>query len=302
MRHLPLILLILLFFGSCQNGQPLAEDEKNGCSLKLYMEPESPMTGNEIHLYYEIKGRGYSEILYPKPQSPFGGLEILSWETHETGAEMVLLPLKAGEYSLPGLSFFLDGEESFSLQLPEVQLSIPSQLSPDSSLQDASSPVRIGLMRSWQWVLLFSLILLVLILLFVFFFHRTRKNRSFMKVSRELELRIERIDWDSVSQEEQARALYRNISYEIRYFCDKVFYTRSLEKTSGEFQGELLNLPVLRQVLKPWFIEFWNRADKVKYAAETVSRDLQEEDIKQALALLKDIQRYQKEREEYESA
>lgn len=302
MKPLVLVLLVLLSMWSCKNGQVIEKVEKNGYTLKLFMEPENPIAGTEIHLHYQILGRGYREIFYPEPQNPFGKLEVISWDTQKNGAELTLLPLKAGEYNLPGLSFFLDGEEALTLQLSEFNLNIPSQLGPDSILMVADNSIRIGFLRTWQWIVFICVFIVICVLIYALIFHSLYKKKKFQKLSRELDLRLDQISWESLLEKEEPRVLYLNISYEIRYFCDRVFYTHSLEKTSREFQGDLLNLPVIRQSIKPWFIDFCNRADRVKYAADSVSRENQEEDVRQARALLKEIQRYQKEREEYESA
>lgn len=302
MKHIWYILVIIFALTACRNRGPLLEESKNGITLSLYMEPEEPLAGNEIHLRYRIQGRGYEEIRYPQVHEDFGGMQVLDWVKDDKGAELILLPMNAGEYSLPGISFFLIGEESFDLHLPDYTLTVPSQLTAESSLKEADKPVTIGWLRSWQWALLASGFILLSVLLFYFFFYSHRKKKHYRKLSEELDLRLSNLNLPDIYQKQGIRSLYRTASFEIRYFCDKVFNTRTLEKTSGEFQSEILTLPVLRQAIKPWFIEFCQRSDRVKYAAATVLQEEVERDLEQSLSLLKDIQRYQKERESYESA
>lgn len=290
------ILFLSLTFLSCSKQMELLQQDEGNLSLVLSRADRVWNPGVEEVLYFRLKGSNHLELRFPP--SSMENVEISPWEPSSKGGTLRVTALKGGVYTFPELKFST-GESDF-ITLPEWKFRVESLASEGEDIRPDRGAFRLGLLKSWQWALL---LFFLFVLLGIFLFISYQKKQKALLESR-LSLRLERElasykKSDPLSVKE-GREFYLELTALLRHFLDRVYHLETSGATREEFLPVMLGLRLFRSTEHPWLIQFWEKADRIKFAALKNSPEERKEDYRKLLKILENIISVQKEKEVHE--
>jgi len=300
-KHWLFISILTVLFFSCNYDSKIITEKKTGeYTLVVEQTPIDPLPGNRIRLDFRFTGKRPKAIVYPQ-LSEIQGLEPLTWDKHKNGATLELLAKTGGEYTIPEISFLLDTVNQIELSIPSWIISIPKLATENSEWAENSPFIHMGLLKTWQWLVVILILLLSGLLIFYFFIYKRNKQQKPLLLSQKMDQYRSKLDLGQYIENKNPHGFYLELTGALRFFIDHLFKINSTEQTSSEYLPQFLNLPVFKKTEHPWLIELVDRADSAKYANDETSIDKMLQDKEQAESLFANLIQYQKDRESYET-
>jgi len=295
-RVLCLILLAGTFL-SCGKDLVITRVDEGDASLIVSRKDRPWNPGVEEMLNFRLKGGSGNLELRFQPEG-VENMEIAPYEPQDGGGTLSVTVLKGGSYTFPELKFLADGDLYFTV--PEWDFEVNALAGESGEMRPDSGPLTMGLLKTWQWALIVFLLAIAVLLFFFIRYRRKQKeaeeSRLSVRLAAELNAYRESQPLDRLS----GRDFYLELTALMRHFLDRVYHLGTSGATREEFLPVMLGLSLFRSTEHPWLISFWEKADRIKFAALENDRKEREDDLRKLLKILEEILSVQKEKELHE--
>lgn len=196
--------------------------------------------------------------------------ELIAWETGS-----YLTPI----YQVDAV--FKDSTKNFSISTKRLSFSVASVLT-DSSIKEfrpIKSPVPIKRIIPFR-LIFFILVIIVSLIAFTLIFRKREKSiyikEKYIEKKDPKNLALERLN--NLKVDGLAKDFYAELSHLTREYIENTYFIRTLEMTTGEI-AENKNLIQIDEVQLKLWIDFLQKADKVKYAKELYTVEKMKRDM-----------------------
>ena len=196
--------------------------------------------------------------------------ELIAWDTGT-----YLTPI----YQVDAV--FKDSTKNFSISTKRLSFSVASVLT-DSSIKEfrpIKSPVPIKRIIPFR-LIFFILVIIVSLIAFTLIFRKREKSiyikEKYIEKKDPKNLALERLN--NLKVDGLAKDFYAELSHLTREYIENTYFIRTLEMTTGEI-AENKNLIQIDEVQLKLWIDFLQKADKVKYAKELYTVEKMKRDM-----------------------
>ena len=294
MRKIFLVLTVLSLL-SC-SGQDTSLNQKirgeGNRSLSLTAGPEEVWVGVPFTVELRMKGEKDDDVLFPTIEQDFlpEGLILKDCHVDDNQLTLTVSAEKAGSYAIPPLNVLFDnGSGGVELLTRPVEFDVVSLVGEgQEEMADITPALSIGFLTRGQIALAAGLILLIGLFLFWLLYWRRRvKIIPPEPVWTILEREIGLLQNDAALLEGEGDEFYdRSVSL-VKKALDGVYGEKTGERTREEFMADLLHSSRYEGDLKAWFVNFFERADMVRFARTGFSRDTALRDLDEAIRFVR---------------
>ena len=196
--------------------------------------------------------------------------ELIAWDTGS-----YLTPI----YQVDAV--FKDSTKNFSISTKRLSFSVASVLT-DPSIKEfrpIKAPVPIKRIIPFR-LIFFILVIIVSLIAFTLIFRKREKSiyikEKYIEKKDPKNLALERLN--NLKVDGLAKDFYAELSHLTREYIENTYFIRTLEMTTGEI-AENKNLIQIDEVQLKLWIDFLQKADKVKYAKELYTVEKMKRDM-----------------------
>ena len=299
--------IILLFLSACKT------DEKN-LNAEILVELDTTFTTIGTPINYRVSVNSpYQRIIQFTDWDVDNLFEVRSFSVKESNfvkiGEFKLVFWDTGKVSIPGLKInFLniDSTFDFSLNADSLNLNVISinereptlQISSNGDIMPIKDPVPVKF--PLQWKNIFRLLALLIIFLCILYIwnKRLKANVSFEEKQKFKDkpnivalAKLEKLNELSLSNKNNIKELYVELSYILREYIENSLFIRTLEMTTEEIKFSNNNFPY-NDVEFITLLEILSNSDMAKYARYNASDKELSWDLKKTIDLVNDTTHY----------
>ena len=309
MRKHTFILLALLAF-SCSDGENPSLNQKirgeGDRSLTLSAGPEEVWVGVPFTVELNMKGEEDDDVLFPDVDQDFlpEGLILRECRADDNFLSLTVTAEKPGSYAISPLNVLFDNHQGgVELLTRPVEFNVLS-LTGDGQepMADIAPALPIGFLTRGQTALAGGGAIAIALLLFWFLYWRKRAGIIPPEpVWRVLEREMEGLQNDSALLNGEGDRFYDRSSSLVKMALDGVYGERTGERTREEFISDLLHSSRYEGDRKAWFVNFFERADMVRFARTGYSRDTALRDLDETIRFVRAAAETARKKEEEKS-